>query len=100
MRGAFLNVHLSKELRTKHKRRSLRARTGDTVKVLRGTHAGKTGKIDHVNAKKSLLFITGIDLTKKDGTKSLRGIHPSQLVLTDVVLDDKYRKAIIERTRS
>ena len=100
MRGAFLNVHLSKELRTKHKRRALRARSGDTVKVIRGTYAGKAGKIDRVNAKKSLLFITGIDLTKKDGTKLLRGIHPSQLVLTDVVLDDKYRKAIIERTRS
>ena len=49
VRGHFLHTHLSTDLRDKHKTRSLRLRTGDEVKVLRGQFKGKTGKVTAVD---------------------------------------------------
>ena len=86
-----MGCHLSKELRGKYKKRNITIRKGDSVKVLRGQFKGKTGKIDRVEIKKSKVYITGIEVVKKDGTKALYPIHPSNLVITDLNLEDKKR---------
>ena len=65
---------------------------GDKVKVLRGQHKGKEGKVERVGLKASKIYITGIDTAKKDGTKELVPINPTNIVITELTLNDKKRK--------
>ena len=88
---------LSKELKGKYKKRSLTIRKGDAIKVLRGQFKGKTGKIDRVNLKTTKVYITGIESTKKDGTKTFYPFGPSNLIITELNLDDKKRVKGLER---
>lgn len=91
VRGSFLSSHLSPELRKKHNMRSLRIRKGDKVKVMTGQFKGKTGKVELVDSKKLKVFVTGIELVKKDGAKIQFGIHPSNLMITELEIADKKR---------
>jgi len=91
VRNTLLCSHLNKDLRTKLKTRSLRVRKGDKVKVLRGQHKGKTGTVDRVDTTRKKIFITGIDLTKKDGSKALYPLNPSNLLIQELEGLDKRR---------
>lgn len=88
--GKMLASHLSDELKKKLGHRSLRVRKGDKVKVLRGQFKGKSGTVERVDTSNSKIFITGIEYVKKDGGKFLYGIHPSNLIITDIA-SDKFR---------
>jgi large subunit ribosomal protein L24 len=93
----FVGVHLSKELRTKYGVRSVPLRKGDTVKVCRGQYKGKTGKVEEISLKKNKIFLEGINIVKKEGSKSRIPLNPTNLMITSLVLEDKKRKAKIER---
>ena len=93
----FMGVHLSKELHKKYNKRSMSLRKGDGVKVIRGQFKNKTGKIEEVNLKKILVYVSGIEIVKRDGTKARHPIHPSNLIITEVNMDDKMRNKIFER---
>jgi ribosomal protein uL24 len=88
----FLFINLSKELRQKHGVRSARPRTGDKVRVMRGTYKKKTGSIESIDAKGTRIFVTKIEHTKRDGSKSKIPLHPSNLQITELDLGDKFRK--------
>jgi large subunit ribosomal protein L24 len=94
----LLNAHLSKELKKKYNRNSISVRTGDKIKVMRGNFKGKTGKIERVNHRKQEICVTGIDLTKRDGTKKMIALHPSNLLVTELDLSDKKREKALTRT--
>ncbi|MFT4303259.1 MAG: 50S ribosomal protein L24 [Candidatus Woesearchaeota archaeon] len=89
--GKFLSVNLSKDLRKKYTFRSLRARKGDKIKVMRGQHKGKVGKIDRISLKYVKIYVNGIEMLRKDGTKTLIPLEPSNLQLTELDLSDKKR---------
>jgi large subunit ribosomal protein L24 len=91
IRGKFLNVHLSKELAQKHGIKRIRVRSGDKVKILIGKFKGKESKVDVINLKKSKVMIAGVEVSKKDGSKSRPLIHASNLLITELNLDDKKR---------
>jgi large subunit ribosomal protein L24 len=91
IKSKFLSAHLSKELRQKYSMRSITLRKGDKVKIMRGSFSGKSGKIDRLDLKKTKAYIAGIEVVKKDGTKILRPLHPSKLMITELNLDDKKR---------
>jgi len=91
IRGSFLNVHLSRELVKKHGLKRIRVRTGDKVKIMRGKFKGKEGKVELVDLNKSRVMITGVEVSKKDGSKSRTPIHASNLLITELNLDDKKR---------
>jgi len=91
IKGSFLNSHLSKELAKKHKIRSIRLRAGDRVKVLRGSFKGKENKVDLIDVKTGRVAIAGIEISKKDGSKSRPFIHASNLLITEINTDDKRR---------
>ena len=93
----FVSAHLSKELRKKYNRRSVSLRKGDGVKVMRGQFKNKTGKIEEVNVKKTLVYVSGIEFTKRDGTKARYPINPSNLMITEMSIDDKMRNKIVGR---
>lgn len=88
----FVSVHLSRELRKKYGKRNITIRKGDTVKVMRGQFTGKIGKVAKVDLKKSRLHIEGIENIKKDGTKKPYPLQPSNVMITELNLDDKLRQ--------
>ncbi|MBU0461754.1 MAG: 50S ribosomal protein L24 [Nanoarchaeota archaeon] len=91
IRHKFLGSHLSKELRQKHDLRSIEIIQGDKIKVMRGQFRKKEGKVERVDMKKSKVYVTGIETIKKDGSKSLYPLTPSNLMLLELNLDDKKR---------
>tara|TARA_Y100000310_G_scaffold342247_1_gene444609 strand:- start:22644 stop:23024 length:381 start_codon:yes stop_codon:yes gene_type:complete len=93
----FVGAHLSKELREKYKKRSINLRKGDSVKVTRGQFRDKTGKIDEVDVKKTQVYVGGIEIVKRDGTKARYPLNPSNLIVTEVDVNDKMRNKIFER---
>lgn len=92
----FMKSHLSKELREKYKLRQIRIRKGDKIKVVRGQFKGKTGKIDRVNIKKERIYLSNVEMIKKDGSKTLYPIHPSNVIVQELNLDDKKRREKIK----
>jgi large subunit ribosomal protein L24 len=93
----FLNVHLSKELREKYGTRKVRVRKGDKVKIMRGQFSKKSGKVDRVSVVYEKIYVEGIEIQKKDGSKAFYPMNASNLMITDLNLDDKKRKLKIER---
>ena len=93
----FVHSHLSKDLRKKFPRRSIGLRKGDKVKVMRGQFRKHEGKVESIDLKKAEIIVSGVEITKKDGTKKLIGLNPSNLMITELNLDDKFRQKLIER---
>ena len=93
VRQKLVHVHLSKELRQKHGSRAMQVRKGDKVKVLRGKFRKQEGKVERVELKRERVFVTGMDYTKKNGTKILVPLRPSNLMIVVLEMADKRRKA-------
>ena len=91
IKSKLLCSHLSPELRKKHGKRSMRVRKGDSVKIMAGNFKGKIGKVDRVNVKNAKVYITGIGLVKKDGSKTAYPIRPSKLMIQELNMSDKRR---------
>lgn len=91
------HAHVSRELKKKLGKRSFGMRKGDKVKVMRGQFKKLEGKIERIDLKKELAFVSGMESTKKDGTKRLLGLHPSNLMILEMNLDDKLRQKLLER---
>ena len=94
---SFLGATLSKELRKKHGARNIPVRKGDTVKIMRGQFKGKTGKVAEADVKASKVYVEGIDVIKKEGTKIRFPIHASNIMITILNLDDKKRAKKLQK---
>ncbi len=99
IKGKFMSAHLSKDLMKKYNRRSIRPRKGDKIIVLRGQFKKKKGNVERVDLKKSKVYVSGVEMIKKDGTKVFYPVHPSNLVVTEINLDDKKRVAILNKSK-
>lgn len=97
LRRKMISAHLSKELREKYKRRSLPLRKGDEVEIMRGEFKGKKGKISRVDTKRYRVYIEGVTRKKSTGEVVQVPIHPSNVRIINLNLDDKWRKKILER---
>lgn len=92
-----LRSPLSHALREKYRKRNLRVIAGDTVKVVRGEYSGIEGKIEKVNMKRGSLAIEGIQREKVRGGNVKVEINSTNVIITNLDLDDKYRQALIDR---
>ena len=90
--------HLSEELRERYKRRSVRPRTGDSVKIVRGEFKGIEGKVTKVLAKDGRVNVEGVNKEKLAGGNAPVPIHASNVVITSLNLGDKLRKNKVEGT--
>ena len=99
IRRKMMTAPLSKELREKYGIRRLPVRKGDEVRILRGSYAGMTGKVNKVDLKKMRIFIDGVTRERSDGTPVFIPIHPSKVEIIKLDLSDPKRKEIIERKR-
>lgn len=97
MRRKFMGAHLSKELRDKYKTRALQVRKGDEVEIMRGKFKSQKGKISRVNLKKYKVYIEGIAVRKTSGSEALAPIHPSNLRIIKLSLEDDQRVKALKR---
>jgi large subunit ribosomal protein L24 len=87
---------LSKELREKYGRRSIRPRQGDSVRILRGEFKNVEGKITKVSPSEGTINVDGVTKEKQKGGTSPVPVRMSNVVITNLTLDDKIRKAKLE----
>lgn len=97
IKGKFLQAHLSDQLSKKHGKRAIRVIKGDKIKVMKGQFKDKTGKVEKVVTKLGKVYIEGIEMQKKDGTKTKYPISPSNIMITELNLNDKKRQEILKR---
>jgi large subunit ribosomal protein L24 len=90
--------NLSTELRERYKRRSLRPRVGDSVKIVRGEYRNIEGKITKVLPKDGRVNVEGVAKEKTKGGNAPVPVHASNLVITSLNLGDKLRKRKLEVT--
>jgi len=88
---------ISKDLRKKYSRRSVRIMANDTVKVIRGEYKGITGKVSKISTNNSSIAIEGNKKEKLKGDKIDVYIHSSNVIVTSLNTDDKWRIKILEK---
>ena len=91
-----LGSALSKDLHKKYGKRSVRVIEGDSVTILRGEFKGVDGKVSEVSTEKSSVAIEGVKKEKTKGDKFDVYIHTSNLLVTSLNTDDKWRMAKLE----
>ena len=96
----LLSVNLSKDLRKKHNKRNIEVRKGDVVKITRGKFKKRQGKITKIKTKFLKVYIEGLQLKKREGSKSDIPFQPSNLQIIELILDDKKRLNSIVRKES
>ena len=87
---------MSDDLREKYKKKTLRARKGDSVKIVRGGFKGIEGKVARVDGERGKLYVEGVNREKIAGGVSLAAIDASKVVITALNLDDKLRKRKVQ----
>ena len=90
--------HLSEELLLKYNRCSMTVITGDEVKLLRGDHRGKSGKIVDVDVSERKVVVEGVTNKKADGTEVPLPVDPSNLLIVKLNLEDKRRQQKLDET--
>ena len=88
-RRALLSVHLSPQLREKHGVRALPVRVGDKVRVLRGTHKGKEGKVELADMHAVKVHVAKVNTVKEEGATSPYPLTPSNLMLIELHNDKR-----------
>ena len=97
IRHKLMSVKLSEELREQYKRRSLPVKKGDTIKVMRGDFKDHEGKIEKVDLKNYRVMIEGMSVQKPDGNKVYHTVHPSNIMILELDMEDDERNDIVER---
>jgi len=96
LRHKLMAAPLSTELATSKGVKTLPVRKGDTIRIMRGDHKGFEGKISRVDLKNYRIYVEGLTREKVDGTTIFVPVHPSKVMIRNLNLDDKWRKAIVE----
>ncbi len=97
LRHKLMAAPLSKELVASKGAKTLPVRKGDTIRIMRGDHAGFEGKVSRMDLKRYRIFVEGLTREKVDGTNIFVAVHPSKVMIKSLNLYDKWRKAILER---
>ena len=91
LKNTLMSAHLSPELRKQHRKRSMPVRKNDTVKIMRGSFRGKSGKVQSVSTKRFAAYIEGIETSRRDGTKVLVPVKASNLMTITLNNEDARR---------
>jgi len=99
IRHKLMGAHLSPELHAQRGVKTLPVRKGDTVRIVRGDRKGFEGKVSRIDLKHFRVYVEGLTREKVDGTTIFVAVHPSKVMIKTLNLDDKIRKAILERKK-
>jgi len=87
----LLVAPIDKKLFEKVNKKKITVRKGDTVKILRGNHKGKSGIVEKVDYDKVRVFIKDIVNKNTRGQEKLIPFVASNLIITDLFLEDSRR---------
>ena len=96
VRSKQISGSLSKELRKKYGKRSIRINVDDTVRIIRGEYKGIDGKVTKISTEKSGVAIEGIKKEKLKGEKIDVYIPSSNVLIIGLNTDDNWRKSKLE----
>ncbi|MCE4614753.1 MAG: 50S ribosomal protein L24 [Desulfurococcales archaeon] len=99
LRQKQMTAILSRELREKFGVRDLPVHKGDRVRILRGGFGGVEGNVVKVNLSSYTINIDGVTRKKASGDQVFAPIHPSNVMIIKLNLDDEKRRAVLERRR-
>ncbi|MGI0057990.1 MAG: 50S ribosomal protein L24 [Nitrosarchaeum sp.] len=112
-RSKQLGSQLSEDLRKKYGKKSVRVVEGDSIKIVRGEFKGVDGKISKIITEKGSVAVEGVKKEKTKGEKFDVYIHTSNLLVTGLNTEDKWRierlegkkpsqkpKTVVEKTSS
>jgi large subunit ribosomal protein L24 len=91
----MLKCRLDEFLREEYGLRSLVVKKGDLVRIMRGQFRDTEGKVVRVDYNAVRVYLESATTTKADGKEAQIPIHPSNLMLVKLELDDD-RKRIID----
>jgi len=97
LRHKLMAAPLSPQLTASKSAKTLPVRKGDTVRIMRGDNKGFEGKISRVDLKNYRIYLEGLTREKVDGTAIFLPVHPSKVMIKNLNLSDKWRKAIVDR---
>nr|CDS25462.1 60S ribosomal protein L26 [Hymenolepis microstoma] len=98
IRRRLMSAPLSKELRNKHKVRSMPVRRGDEVQIVRGERKdNNSAKVIKVYRKKFVIHVERVQCKKSNGIYVPIGIHPSNVVITKLKLDNDRRDLLARK---
>lgn len=97
LKRKMLGAPLSDRLREKYGVKTVQVKEGDSVRICRGDFSGIDGKIIEVNSQKNSLLIEGITRENVSGATIRVPTHASKVVITNLNLNDKWRKKKLER---
>jgi large subunit ribosomal protein L24 len=97
VRQRLVSAHLSESLRKQIGKRSLPLRKGDEVRVMRGQYTGTVGKVEEVDLKRLKIYVENLKRKKASGQEAAVAMHPSKLMITNLMMEDKERKFSAER---
>ena len=95
-RKSMLKCRLDEFLQEEYGLRSLVVKKGDLVRIMRGQFRDTEGKVTEVSYKKGIVYLDNATITKSDGKESNVPLHPSNLLLVKLELNDE-RKSLIEK---
>ncbi len=94
-RKNMLKCRLDEFLQEEYGLRSLVVKKGDLVRIMRGQFRDTEGKVTEISYKRGVVFLDNTTITKADGKEAAVPVHPSNLMLVKLELNDE-RKALIE----
>ncbi len=89
----FAHAHIEKALKQKLKisKRSIQISKGDTVKLVKGSKKGLTGKVIRVDLNKSKLYIDSLNKKNAKGKEFNIPININNVYIINLNLNDKLR---------
>ena len=91
VKDKLVSANASQELRDELGTRTVKVRTGDRAKVMRGDEAGAEGIINNIDRENTVVYIDGIDNERNDGSLQQKALRPSNLQIVALNVEDPNR---------
>ncbi|NWF96691.1 MAG: 50S ribosomal protein L24 [Candidatus Thorarchaeota archaeon] len=91
-----LRCRLDDALREEYGLKSLVIKKGDLVRIMRGQFRDTEGKVTRVDYSRIRVYLDSATTTKADGKEAPVPIHPSNLLLVKLELNDE-RKQLLQK---
>jgi large subunit ribosomal protein L24 len=99
-RQRMISAHLDKKLKTEYGKRSMPIRKDDEIIVMRGEYAGQKGSVSEIDMSNLKVFVENIKTRKTSGQEVMVPLEPSNLKITKLNIEDKFRRKFIERKKT
>jgi large subunit ribosomal protein L24 len=96
VRRRRMTLPLSRELRSRYRRRRIPVRKGDTVRVLAGSFAGREERVARVDLRHYFVVLDNVTLRKADKKLKQLPLSTGHLMITKLNLSDPWRRRVLQ----